>query len=40
MEGGEKKMAGQGSIDGDLGGFEVADLSDENDIGVLADDTF
>ena len=38
MEGGEHQMTCQRRLDGNLGGFRIADLPDENDIGVLPDD--
>ena len=31
-------MPGQGGLDGDFGGFPVADFTYQNDIRVLADD--
>ncbi len=36
MERRQHEMARQRGLDGDLSGFEVADLSDEHDVGVLA----
>ncbi len=38
MHGGEHKVAREGRLDGDLGGLQVADLSDQDDVGVLAYD--
>ncbi len=32
---GEDQVAGQRGLDGDVGGFQVADLADEDDVGVL-----
>ncbi len=36
VQGGEHQVAGLGGLDGDLGGLEVPDLADHDDIGVLA----
>ncbi len=38
MERGEDEVPGQGGLDGDLGGFEIADLPDHDDIGVLPEE--
>src|SRR5690606_3155398 len=35
--GGEHEVAGEGGLGGDLGGLEVANLADEDDVGVLAE---
>jgi len=35
VQGGEDEVAGQGGLDGDLGGLEVADLADHDDVRVL-----
>ena len=32
----EHQVAGERGLDGDLGGLEVADLADHDDVGVLA----
>ena len=37
VEGGENQVAGKGGLDGNLGGFRVADFADEDDVGVLAE---
>jgi len=34
----EHQVAGQGGLDGDLGGLVVADLPDHDHVGVLPDD--
>ena len=36
MKGRENEVSRQGGLDGDLGGFEVADLADQDDVGILA----
>ena len=36
VKGGEDQVAGEGRLRGDPGGFQVADLADEDDVGVLA----
>ncbi len=36
VQGGEHQVAGQGGLDGDVGGLEVADLAHQDDVGVLA----
>ena len=36
MEGREDKVTGQGRFGGDFGRLEVADLADEDDVGILA----
>ena len=38
VEGGEDEVTGEGGADADLGGFEVAGLADEDDVGVLAEE--
>ena len=38
MEGGEYEVTGQGGLDGDLRGFEVTNLTDENDVWILAEE--
>jgi hypothetical protein len=35
---GEHEVTGQRRLDGDLGGLEVADLADENRVGILAEE--
>src|SRR5215472_11433392 len=37
MESGEHQVTGQSRLDADFRGFEVADLADQNNIGVLAE---
>jgi len=36
VEGAEDKVAGEGGVDGDLGGFQIADFTDHDDVGGLA----
>ena len=36
MHGGQNQVAGQGRIDGDFSGFSIAQLANNNDIGVVA----
>src|SRR6476620_9876247 len=36
MEGGENEVTSEGSFDGDFSSFEVADFTDQNDVGILA----
>jgi hypothetical protein len=38
MEGGEDEVSGECGIHGDLRGFFIADFTDEDDVGILADD--
>src|SRR5262249_54181979 len=38
VQGREHQVAGQRGLDGDLGGLRVADLTDHDDVGVLAHD--
>ena len=38
VQGRKDQMAGQGRLDRDLGGLDVADLADHHDVGVLAQD--
>src|SRR5882724_2269068 len=38
MHGAQNLMAGQGRLDGDLGGFGVADFTDHDNVRVLAED--
>ncbi|MNN45353.1 hypothetical protein D3C81_1596830 [compost metagenome] len=35
VQGGEHQVAGEGGLDGHLGGFQVADLADHDDVRVL-----
>ena len=37
MQGGEDKMAGERRLNGNGGGLAVADLADQNDVGILAE---
>jgi dTDP-glucose 4,6-dehydratase len=39
VQGAEHHVAGEGGLDGDLGGFHVADFTDEDHVGILAEDT-
>ena len=34
----EHKVSGEGGLDGDFGGFKIADFADENDVGILAEE--
>ena len=36
MQRAEDEVAGERRLDGDLGGLEVADLADHDDVGILA----
>ena len=36
VQGAEHQVAGQAGTDGHFGGFEIADFSDEHDVGVVA----
>ena len=38
VQGGDHQVAGQAGLDGDLRGFQVADLTHQDDIRVLAQD--
>lgn len=38
VEGGENQVSCESGFDGDLGGFKVADLTDHDDVGVLAEE--
>ena len=38
VDGGEDEVAGEGGVDGELGGFGVADFADEDLVGVVAED--
>ena len=37
-DGAEDEVAGQRGLDGDLGGLDVSDLTDHDDVGILAED--
>ena len=39
VERGEDQVAGEGGVDGDLGGLLVADLADHDDVRVLAQES-
>jgi hypothetical protein len=38
VERGEHQVTGERGADGDLGGVFVADFTDHNDVGILAED--
>ena len=38
VQGGEYHVSGEGGLDGDAGGLQVAHLADHDDVGVLTDD--
>ena len=35
----EHKVSGERGLDGDFGGFKVADFADQDDVGILAQET-